>query len=209
MRGKPIRYKNKILVALVALFTMLMCTSVGFASWITAGGGSGSINGNIEADDYTASSSGEYAYCITDLEVDPFRYSTSYGFVDENTGMYVSTINLTGSFIFDVSEAKTAISSLNSTSKQFSIKIDFSTTYTTNLSVGTIALNGFSTCVGFNSNGNSSPASKTFNITLNNTEYSSASIECSFAIPITYSGTFPNLASQSYSVVITPDEVAA
>ena len=93
MRGKPIRNKNKILVALVALFTMLMCTSVGFAAWITTGGSNSIISGNIEADDvFEGGSGGSDVIAISSLQ--NYEYKQSYGFVDNGIfGAVVETFD--------------------------------------------------------------------------------------------------------------------
>ena len=127
MRGKPNRYKNKILVALVALFTMLMCTSVGFATWITTGGSSSNVEGAFEVDNVVVG--GETIDCITVTETHGPKYyngSEASGFVssaglyDKKNGMlsFTSTINLTS--------ARTIIASLNDTGT-FNFKIKLST----------------------------------------------------------------------------------
>lgn len=115
MRGKPNRYKNKFLVALVALFTMLMCTSVGFATWITAGGSNSTVNGNIEADSIVVG--GESVDCITVTETHGPSYyngSEGSGFVNKS-GVYDKK-NGTLSFTvrINLTSARTVISTLNS-----------------------------------------------------------------------------------------------
>ena len=204
MRGKPIRNKNKILVALVALFTMLMCTSVGFATWITAGGSSGSVNGNIEADDYVEVSTGD-AYCISSLVANGFRYSASYGLVDEDLGLYGNTAQITGAFTLDLSEAKTAISSLNSTDKKLSLKLDLTASVTTNFTFSSFVFSGFANT---STQVTSSSYSSTHNIVLTSTEYSQNSLSgLGFSINVAFSGsTLPDLSSASYSITISPGE---
>ena len=205
MRGKPIRNKNKILVALVALFTMLMCTSVGFAAWITTGGSNASTNGVMQADDFVETTSGE-AHCISNTTINSFRYAAGYGFVDETSGRYASAVNLTGTFTFNVSEAKQSINSLVG-SKQFGLKLELTTSVTTNFGFSNFTFTGFT----------NSPVSKTvsstaatYNITLTNDEYSQSTLSCGFSITLTYSGSlssFPSLASATYNIAITPSEV--
>ena len=127
MRGKPNRYKNKILVALVALFTMLMCTSVGFATWITAGGSTANVNGAFEADNVVVG--GETVDCITVSETSGPKYysgSEASGFVNAS-GLYDKQ-NGTLSFVavIDLTSARTIIDTLNSNGT-FNFKIRLST----------------------------------------------------------------------------------
>ena len=207
MRGKPNRYKNKILVALVALFTMLMCTSVGFAAWITSGGGSSAVTGNIDADDYVETTSGE-AQCISKLSVNSFRYAAGYGFANETTGKYDSSMTLTGTFTFDVSQAKTAIDTLVG-SKQFSLVFEFTTSTTSNFTFGTPTFTGFTNSPVSKTVTSSATKSAAYNITLTNDEYNQASLSCGFSMSISYGSSlssFPSLANTTYNVVITPGE---
>lgn len=127
MRGRPNRYKNKILVALVALFTMLMCTSVGFAAWITTGGSSSTVNGLIEADNVEVG--GESVDCITVTETHGPQYyngSEGVGFVSY-TGVYDKK-NGTLSFVarVNLTSARTVIPTLNSAGT-FNFHISLST----------------------------------------------------------------------------------
>ena len=115
MRGKPIRNKNKILVALVALFTMLMCTSIGFATWVSTGGSSSNVGGTIEADNIIAG--GDPVDCITITETHGPKYyngSEASGFVS-SSGVYDKK-NGTLSFTarINLTSARTVISTLNS-----------------------------------------------------------------------------------------------
>ena len=208
MRGKPNRNKNKILVALVALFTMLMCTSVGFAAWITTGGSSGSANGNIEADDYEDIPSGEDANCITNLKINNFRYSQGNGFVDENNGKYVSSASISGIFAFEVAEAKTAIASLRN-NQQFSLKLELTTSATSNFTYGTPTFTGFTNSPVSKTTTSSATVYAAYNITLTSAEYAKTSINCGFSISVSFTGTlsnFPSLESATYSLAITPGE---
>ena len=196
MRKKPNRYKNKILVALVALFTMLMCTSIGFATWITAGGSNNTINGNIAADDYVETTSGE-AYCISNVSINRFRYAAGYGFVNETSGKYDNTITLTGSFTLNVSEAKTAINSLVG-SKQLSMKLELTTSATTNFTFTNLTFSGFTNSLVNKTASSTATACSAYNVTLTNDEYNQASLSCGFSITITYGATlsdFPSLSS--------------
>ena len=209
MKGRPIHSKNKILVALVALFTMLMCVSVGFATWITTSGSSQNLNGNIETDDYVEISSGEEAYCITNLVINKFRYAQSYGFVNENNGSYTSSAYISGTFDFEVAEAKTAIQSLSS-NKQFSLKLELTTSATSNFSYSSLTFIGFANSPVPKSSTSSATAYAAYNITLTTSEYSQTKISCGFSITVSFSGTlsnFPTLASETYSLAITPGEV--
>lgn len=207
MRGKPIRNKNKILVALVALFTMLMCTSIGFATWVTAGGSSTTANGNLEADDYVEITSGE-AYCISNLSINGFRYAASYGLVDETAGVYANSIDITGTYTFQVGEAKTAISSLNSTNKRFSLTITITASITTDFSFNNFSFTGYT-------NGTTAKTttslSATHNVVLSTSEYNQTSLSnLGFSFKMNYTGSsLPDLSSASYSVTIQPGEYIA
>ena len=208
MKGRPIFSKNKILVALVALFTMLMCVSVGFATWITIGGSNSSTNGDIQADDFVETTSGE-AQCISNTTINSFRYAAGYGFVNETNGRYVSTIDLTGTFTFNVSEAKQAISSIVG-SKQFGLKLELTTSITTNFTFTNLTFSGFTNSPVSKTVSSTATACAAYNITLTNDEYSQSTLSCGFSITLTYSGTpstFPSLASATYNIAITPSEV--
>ena len=204
------RAKHKILISLVALFTMFMCVSVGFATWITSGGDSEAVNGDIIADDYANITAGD-AYCISDLSINSFRFYEKNGFVNEATGSYSLSTNITGSFTFEVSEAKMAIRSIRS-SRQFSLRLDFTASVSTNFSVGTIAFGGFTSTVAKDV-ANTTTACAAYNITLTESEYLSTQLtNLSFTIPLSFSGqasSFPNLGSAIYTVSITPGEVLA
>lgn len=115
MKGRPVFSKNKILVALVALFTMLMCVSVGFATWITTGGSNSSINGTIDADDVV--SGGDNIDCITITSTSGPGYyndSNGQGFVDKE-GLYnKKSGTLSFVAVINLASARTVIPTLNS-----------------------------------------------------------------------------------------------
>lgn len=205
MRGKPIRNKNKILVALVALFTMLMCTSVGFAAWVTSGAStSANTNGNIAADDYVETTGGD-AYCISNVTASSFRYYQGCGFVDEVNGKYAASIDITGTFTFNVTEARSAIDSLGG-SKSFSLEIALTTTMPSGFTYA-FAFTGFSNTPVSKSTTSTSAA---YNITLTDAENALSTMSCGFTITMTYGSDlsgFPSLASVTNTVTITPDEV--
>ena len=209
MKGKPALNKNKFLLALVALFTMLMCVSVGFASWLTTSGGtSTNTNGNIGADDYVETTGGE-AYCISNLSINTFGYAQGYGFVNQETGRYVSSTALTGTFTFDVSEAKLSIDSVTG-SRTFSLKLEFTTSATSNFTYSNLTFTGFTNSPVSKSASSSATASAAYNITLTEAEYAESTISCGFSITMTYGASlsgFPSLSTATYSVVITPGEV--
>ena len=211
MKNRPVRYKNKILVALVALFTMLMCVSIGFASWVTSGATtSQSANGNIGADDYVETTGGD-AYCIANLSINTFGYAQGYGFVDQSTGRYVSSTTLTGSFDFDVSEARDSIDSIGG-SRQFSLKLEFTTSATSGFTYSNATFTGFTNSPVSKSASGTATLVAAYNITLTTSEYAQDTISCGFSITMAYGNAlsgFPSLSSATYSLVITPGEVIA
>lgn len=200
--------KQKILIACIACLSMMMCISVGFATWIVTSSAVASLNGNIDADDYASVSLGD-AYCISDLTIDGFRSSEHYGFVDETSGTYSTSINISGLFSFEVIEAKTAINSLK-LNKQFSLKFEFTASVTTDFTFGSMSLNGFS-----NSSShyiqNNATATSAFNIVLSDEEYSQIKISnISIIIPLSFNDTlssFPDLSNATYALSIIPGEV--
>lgn len=208
MKNKLNINKNKILISLVALFTMLMCVSVGFATWIATGGAFGNIYGNIDTDDYGEASSGN-AYCISDLTINPLKCAKGYGFVNESNGSYSNTVALTGTFTFNVLEAKDAINSLVG-SKQFSLLIELNASVTTNFTFDGLTFTGFTNGLVSKTATSTATAYANYNITLTNDEYAQTTLERGFSITLTYGGTlsnFPTLESATYSVAITPSEV--
>lgn len=209
MKGKPALNKNKFLLALVALFTMLMCVSVGFASWLTTGAGtSTNTNGNIGADDYVETTGGD-AYCISNMAINPFRYAQGCGFVNEETESYASSITLTGTFTFNVSEARTAINSLGG-SRTFSLKIELTTSMTSNFTYTSLTFTGFTNSPVSKTGSSTATAYAVYNITLTETENSQTTLSLGFSITMTFGGTlsnFPSLSTATYQVAITPDEV--
>lgn len=210
MKGKSGLNKNKFLVALVALFSMIMCVSVGFASWMFAGGSvSKSTNGNIEADDYVEVTGGD-AYCIRNLTINSFRYYQGCGFVDETNEKYVQSIPLTGTFDFDVGEARDSVDSIGG-SRQFSLKLEFTTSMTSGFTYTNLTFSGFANTPVSKTATSTATAVAAYNITLSDSEYNSSTISCGFSITMTYSSSdltgFPSLASATYSIAITPDEV--
>ena len=143
---------------------------------------------------------------ISNLEITPFGYSQGYGFVNPTTGTYVNTATLTGTFVFDVSEARDSIDSLGG-SKQFSLKLELTTTAPSSITYDGFLFTGFTNSPVYKL---TSTTSATYNITLTNAEYALDTISCGFSITLTYSGSlsnFPSLSSATYTIVITPDEV--
>ena len=209
MMKKLSKNKNKILISLVALFCSLMCVSIGFATWITASDSYYNINGKFDADDYAQIPLGELQ-CVSDVNASNIRFSTNYGFVDEDLGIYSTSIYITGSFTFNVSNAKLSISSMNSTEKRFSLT----------MTIGLPNIDGFSYVFNYDGShpafsGFSNSASKistatsiTHDIILNESEYSQDEIEnLGFCIKVNGpSSSFPNLSSGSFNISIEPGE---
>ena len=137
MKRRQARDKNKILVALVALFTTLMCISVGFASWVVTSGSDALALGQIQADDVDNTASGDNVDVISITRMDDLEYGTSYGFVDDGT--YKNNVNLSGSCTFDIENGKSCFTSLRSNTKSFKMEV----TLTTALNNGFLS-NGFS-----------------------------------------------------------------
>lgn len=206
MKGKM--RKEKVLIPLVALFSALACTSVGFAIWTETGNVSATKNGTMLTDDYIATTGGD-AYCISNLTINTIGYAQGYGFVDQSTGRYVSSVALTGTFDFDVSEARDSIDSLVG-SRQFSLKLAFTASVTTNFTYNNISFTGFTNTPVSKSVTNTATATAAYNITLTDAEYNADTISCGFSITMTYGqslSSFPSLSSATYAVAITPDEV--
>ena len=202
--------KNRKLIPALSALCVAMCVSVGFATWITTGGGTANASGNINADDVNISD--EPVACITNLEFDGFKYYQGYGFVSNNqnsNGLYTNTTNFTGTFDFDVSGAKTCISSMASDTK-LSLKIEFTTSATTNFTYGAPTISGFANTPVEVSTTSTATSYKAYNIILDNTEYSSSSLSnLSFSVSMTYTGSlsaFPSLSDATYSLTITPGE---
>ena len=218
MRGKPNRYKNKILVALVALFTMLMCTSVGFAAWITTGGGSASINGNIEADT-VITGSGENVDCITISSVTGPAYydgTEASGFVtidgtyDKKNGYIafaasinltsartvITTLNSNGTFNFNIALAtNVAISGLTASVSELTVKSNYTSV---NPFVGSPVSNSLG-------------ANELFNVrypigNLSSTNHTTLSIDCKIAFTFSsdvFSTELANFSNGTHKFVLT------
>ena len=206
---KKTRYKNKILISLVALFTMLMCISVGFASWIVTGGSNALALGEIEADDVLTEPTGESVDVITITSIEKYQYAEGYGFV--NGGLYSNNVDLTGTCRFDSENAK---SCFDSYSNNKSFKLTFELTGELD---GGLSSNGFSSTNITLSSSNFSSSSHdtiindaTISTTFTVSCYSnSTDFNFSFSINLKYTGSlssFPNMGSANLSVNLTPKE---
>ena len=212
MRGKPIRSKNKILVALVALFTMLMCTSVGFAAWITTGGSSSILSGNIDADDVQggggSSHTPENLDVITITTLNGYEYSTGYGFVNDD--VISNSTNLTGTCLFNVTNGKKCFTSFRE-NKSFKLDITLSTSLSGGFSGNSLTSNSASLTSDNFTVASTNPTDSTnittsFTITCNSSD---SNFTFDFAINLTYGGSsFPNLASANFNIKFEPKENA-
>jgi len=213
MRGKPNRYKNKILVALVALFTMLMCTSVGFATWITAGGGSASVNGNIDADDIQGgggSHTPQDLDVVTITQVNNYQYYTAYGWV--NDGLFDDDVLLTGTCSFNVENGKSCFTSFRD-NKSFKLDVKLTTALSGGFSGNsitsseiTLTSSNFATTT--QDPVDSTNITTTFALVCND---SNSNFTFDFSIKLTYGGSltsFPDLASANIKVEFAPKENA-
>lgn len=88
MKNKQ-RTKNKILISLVAFLTALMCTSVGFATWLTTGERVFGINGNLDADDYVPDMT--EVSCFSDLSLTSVFSFSQYGFLKSDNSFSKSS----------------------------------------------------------------------------------------------------------------------
>ena len=206
------RYKNKILVALVALFTMLMCTSIGFATWITTSGDSSAIGGNIEADDVQGGGGSthtpENLDVVTISTLNGYQYSTGYGFVNDD--VCSNSTSLTGTCLFNSANGKKCFTSFRDT-KSFKLDITLSTSLSGGFSGNNFTSNSISLTSSNFSVSTSDPVDST-NITTsftivcndNNSDFS-----FDFAINLTYGGSsFPNLSSANINIKFEPKENA-
>jgi len=205
---KKIKYKNKILVSLVALFTMLMCVSVGFASWIVTSGSNALALGQIQADD-VATDSGIQVNVITIENLDEFKFATNYGFVKNK--VYSQNVDLTGTCSFNASNGQNCFTTFRNNN---SFKLDI--TLTTAINNG-FSSNGFvcnsMVLTSSNFSGQSISASSIDN---GSTITASFVVICldnendfnfDFLINISWSGTsFPNMSDSNISIQFKPKE---
>ena len=211
MRGKPIRSKNKILVALVALFTMLMCTSVGFAAWITTGGSTGSVNGNIEADDVIGGGSGDVDVITIDSLQD-YQYKQSYGFVDD--GVFGATVVLTGQCTFDAAAGKQSISSFRN-NKKFGLDVELTTALSGGFSANNMTSSSISlTSSNFTTVSVTPTSGQSITGTLGATcSDNNSNFTFTFSITLNWTGSnlssFPDISSAGFSVSLLPKEFNA
>ncbi len=213
MRGKPIRNKNKILVALVALFTMLMCTSVGFAAWITTGGSNATANGTIDADTVEGgggSHTPQNLDVVTITNVDEYQYYAGNGFV--NNGVYDDECYLTGSCSFNATNGKKCFTSFRD-SNSFKLDVELSTTASgglsgLNITSSEISLTSTNFTVGSQNPTDSTTITTTFTITCGSNE---SDFTFDFSVKLVYGETlssFPDLSSAPISIKFTPKENA-
>ena len=211
MKGRPIFSKNKILVALVALFTMLMCVSVGFATWITTGGSNSTINGTIEADDVQGGGGPGNVDVITINTLNDYQYKQSYGFVDD--GIFGSTLTLSGECTFDSTNAKSCINSYRS-NKKFSLDIELTTALTGGFSANnitgssmSISSSNFTTASTTPTSGQSITGTLSATCSDNNSNFT-----FTFSIVLNWSGSlasFPDMSSAGLSISLLAKEFSA
>ena len=209
MGEKVRRYKNKILVALVALFTMLMCTSIGFATWITTNGSNSAINGAIDADNVDNGGSAhtpENLNVVTITTLNGYQYSTGYGFVNDD--VISNSTSLTGTCLFNTTNGKKCFTSFRE-SKSFKLDVTLSTSLSGGFSANNLASNSISLTSNNFTVAASVPTSSTtittsFTITCNSSD---SDFSFDFAINLTYSGSnFPNLSSANFNIKFEPKE---
>lgn len=206
---KKIKNKNKLLISLVALFTMLMCTSVGFATWITTGGSNSIVSGNIEADEvYDGSASGLEIITINNLN--EYEYNQDYGFVDE--GKFGATLQLSGDCSFNSTSARQDINSYRSNSS-FDLEVKLSTAITGGFSANNLSSSLISaTSANFVSSPSVVPTSNqdiigTMYIQCNN---NNTNFDFTFTISLTWTGNdlslLPDISTAGFSVSLLAKE---
>ncbi len=213
MRGKPIRNKNKILVALVALFTMLMCTSVGFAAWITTGGSNATANGTIDADTVEGgggSHTPQNLDVVTITQLNPYQYYSGYGFV--NDGMFDDDILLSGTCNFNATNGKSCFTSFRN-NKSFKLDVKLTTALSggfsgQSITSSEITLTSSNFTTATLDPTDSTDISTTFALTCSD---NNSNFTFDFSIKLTYGGaltSFPDLATANIKVEFTPKENA-
>ena len=113
--------KARLIIPLIALLCSIMCVSIGFSTWIATGSSSLSRQGNIDADDFLASTNVD---CISIIETVGIRYysgtyeSTSInGFVDSD-GKYSATNGcISYKAEIDLESARPIISTISSSAR--------------------------------------------------------------------------------------------
>lgn len=104
-----------IVIPLITIGCALMCFSVGFSSWFTSSAVSQSIYGNVDADNFSIDS-GEEVPCFRDLSLSELYCNSTDGFVQAD-GSFGYTATITGKVYLIVSNAKTVVASLDSSSQ--------------------------------------------------------------------------------------------
>ena len=210
MRKRVSDNKTKIIIPLVTVGCALMCISVGFATWITTSGGTTSVLGQVQADDVDNAGHGENVDVITITSIEPYQYAAGYGFV--NNGVYASSVDLTGTCLFNVANGKSCFDSFSGSSKSFKLDVTLSTALS-----GGFSSQGFSsssisvTSTNFSSTShttitNSDTISTTFTVACidNSENFSfSFSIGLSFANSLT---SFPDMGDANLNISFLPKE---
>ena len=124
MGKKNNNIQHKILIPIVTTGCALMCFSVGFASWIVAGGTIENVFGIVNADDFEPDI--VYLDCFDNLSMTIFDMS-SYGILQTSDGSYSKTGNgtISGYFTFNpgVERLTSVITSLNEDISSSSAKL--------------------------------------------------------------------------------------
>ena len=209
MKNRSSKNKNKILIALVAFLSALMCVSIGFATWITTGGSLLSAKGEIETDTVRGE---EDLDVVTIDTLQDYQYNQSYGFVDD--GIFGSTLILYGECSFDSTNGKECIDSFRR-NKTFDLEIELTTSLTGGFSVNnmvstsiSLSSNNFSTVSVAPMSGQS--ITGTLEVTCND---NNSDFDFTFEITLNWTGAdlslFPDVSSASFSVSLLPKEHSA
>ena len=166
--------KIKWFAAIISLLSSVMSFSIGFGLWSISSVDTDITSGSIQVE--TVEDGITPVSCISNVVFNGFQYSKGYGFPNESTGAFVASTDFAGTFVLNVNAAKTCISSLT-INKTMSIKIEFTSSVTSNFTFGNPTLGGLT----------NSPVSRTvtdssatkaiaYNITLTDSEYASTSL---------------------------------
>ena len=189
---------NKFLLCGVVSLTFLSIFATGFSTWV--------INTNVYASGLKVSADTVDGAIIQKLVISDVKYAAIYGFVNDKKGVYANSANLKGEFNLNIANAKERISTFSSDSRALSLNLFLKPSLKTDFVFGESA-----SVTGIINNPESQDISSSlagsFKFVLTESEYSSASIYCSFSISMEYKGlSFPDLSTETFEVFLIPGE---
>ena len=204
--------KNRLLIPALSGLCVAMCVSVGFATWITTGGGSGNVFGTINADGIETTANPQDLDVVTITSLNQFSYATGYGF--DNNGIFENNTYLTGVCAFNVTNGKSCFTSFRN-NKSFKLDVELSTSSSfggfasKSITSDSISLTS-DNFTNVNQDPNDSAAiSTTFTITCDS---DTANFSFNFSIHLIWGGSnlssFPDLSSVAMNIKFTPKENA-